>query len=514
MIQQYTVNILNGLRRSVRVHGNKPVILHDGGATSYVEFHDRVLRAGQALRGLGVERGDRVAVLMLNSPRYLELYFAAAAIGAVIVPVNIRWGADEIDFSLRDSGTKVLALDDRFASLQPDPLPMLLYTGGKECPAGMVSYEAVVAAARPAVEADPDEDDVLGLFYTSGTTGGPKGVMLTHRNIFQHAMLVGLELNITKREVYLNAAPMFHLANGSMTFLIPMMGAAHCFLPAFEPEGFLACVEKFGVTTALLVPTMFNLLINHPAIEKYDTSSLKSMIYGASPMPLELLRRLVAKFGPIFCQAYGMTEASPIMTLLRPEDHDFGARQITSAGRPMLGVELKVVDFMDREVKTGEAGEIVAQGPTVMKGYWNRPEANAEVLRGGWLHTGDIGAFDENGFVYILDRKKDMIKTGGENVYSPEVESALCAHPDILEATVFGVPDVKWGESIKAGVVVRVGKTLSEPDVIAWCRGRLTHFKCPSTVDFFDALPKGGTGKIQKNVLRAKYWEGKERGVN
>ena len=231
-------------------------------------------------------------------------------------------------------------------------------------------------------------------------------------------------------------------------------------------------------------------------------------------MPLELLRRLVTRFGSIFSQAYGMTESSPILTLLRPEDHDFGARQITSAGRPMLGVELKVVDFMDREVKTGEAGEIVARGPTVMKGYWNRPEANLEVLQGGWLHTGDIGALDENGFVYILDRKKDMIKTGGENVYSPEVESALCAHPDILEATVFGVPDEKWGESIKAGVVVRLGKELSEQDVIAWCRMRLTHFKCPSSVDFFETLPKGGTGKIQKNVLRAKYWEGKERGVN
>ena len=496
------------------MYGRAPAIYHDGGAATYSEFYDRVLRAGQALRALGVDRGDRVAVLMLNSPRYLELYFATAAIGAAVVPINIRWGADEINFSLRDSGAKVLALDDRFAQLRPDPLPLLLYTGGKECPDGMVSYESAVAAAQPVVEADPDEDDILGLFYTSGTTGGPKGVMLTHRNIFQHAMLMAMELTITHETVYLNAAPMFHLANGALMFVVTIMGGAHSFLAAFEPEAFLARVEKHRVNVALLVPTMLNMVVNHPAIDKYNVSSLRLFVYGASPMPVELLRRLMGKFGPIFCQAYGMTESSPVMTILQPEDHVFENGQATSAGRPMLGVELKVVDLMDREVKTGEPGEIVARGPTVMKGYWNRPEANAEVLRGGWLHTGDIGAFDANGFVYILDRKKDMIKTGGENVYSPEVESALCAHPDILEATVFGVPDARWGESIKAAVVLCQNKTLVEREVIDWCRARLTHFKCPASVDFLDALPKGGTGKVQKNVLRAQYWEGKERGVN
>ena len=406
----------------MRAHRNAPAYYRDGGATTYDEFYDRVLRAGQALRALGIERGDRVAVLMLNSPRYLELYFATAAIGAAVVPINIRWGAEEINFSLRDSGTKVLALDDRFASLKPDPLPLLLYTGDKDCPDGMVSYEAAVAAALPVVEADPKEDEILGLFYTSGTTGGPKGVMLTHRNIFQHAILMGIELAVTHQTVYLNAAPMFHLANGALMFVVTIMGGAHSFLPAFEPEGFLARVQKHRVNVALLVPTMLNLVMNHPAIDKYDVSSLRLFLYGASPMPVELLRRLIKKFGSIFCQAYGMTEASPVMTILRPEDHVFENGQVTSAGRPMLGVELKVVDLLDREVKTGEPGEIVARGPTVMKGYWNRPQANVEVLRGGWLHTGDIGAFDAKGFVYILDRKKDMIKTGGENVYSPEVE--------------------------------------------------------------------------------------------
>ncbi len=395
----------------MRVHGNAPAIHHAGEATSYVDFYDRVLRAGQALRALGVERGDRVAVLMLNSPRYLEMYFATAAIGAAVVPINIRWGADEINFSLRDSGTKVLVLDDRFAGMRPDPLPLLLYAGDKECPDSMVSYDDAVAAAPSFVEADPDEDDILGLFYTSGTTGGPKGVVLTHRNIFQHAMSMAMELGITHKTVYLNAAPMFHLANGALMFVVTIMGGAHCFQSAFEPEGFLALLEKHRVNVALLVPTMLNLVINHPAIDKYDTSSLRLFLYGASPMPLELLRLLTQKFGPIFCQAYGMTEASPVMTILRPEDHDFETSQVTSAGRPILGVDLKVVDLMDREVKPGEPGEIIARGPTVMKGYWNRLQVNAEVLRGGWLHTGDIGAIDANGFVYILDRKKDMIKT-------------------------------------------------------------------------------------------------------
>jgi long-chain acyl-CoA synthetase len=255
---------------------------------------------------------------------------------------------------------------------------------------------------------------------------------------------------------------------------------------------------------------MLNMVLNHPKFGKYDLSSLKRVVYGASPMPLPLLREAMAKLHCEFAQGYGLTELSPLVTVLLPEDHRFedAERQfapVKSAGKPVVGVEVRVVDAQDQDVPVGQAGEVIARGPNVMKGYWKRPEINAEILRGGWMHTGDIGAFDEEGFLYLLDRKKDMIKTGSENVYSPEVESAVCAHPAVLEAAVIGVPDEKWGEAVRAVVTVRTGSALNEEELMEWCRSRLTHFKCPTSVVFVESLPKGGTGKIQKTPLRELY---------
>jgi long-chain acyl-CoA synthetase len=350
----------------------------------------------------------------------------------------------------------------------------------------------------------------VGLFYTSCSTGWPKGVMLTHRNVCANATHWCVLTGIDPERVFLHAAPMFHLADAGFVHSQVMMGAAHCFLAAFEPEAFLKAVEQRRVTDTVLVPTMINMLINHPAVERSDTSSLKRLNYGASPMPLDLLLRAKRKLSCDFAQGYGLSEASPLLTYLLPEDHTFedDDRQyspVKSAGRPILGCDVRVVDMHDQEVPSGEAGEIVARGPNIMKGYWNRPDITADTLRGGWLHTGDMGVFDEAGYLYILDGKKDMIKPGGENVYSPEVESAICAHPEVLEAVVIGVPDEKWGEVIKAMVVRRPGFALTEAALIEFCRARLTHFKCPHSVDFLDELPKGGTGKVQKNVLRERY---------
>ena len=506
--------LMNGLRRAARLYPGRRAILHDRSALTWHQFFQRVLCFGQALKALGVQRGDRVAILSLNSPRYLEAYYATAAIGAVVVPLNIRWGPDETAFTLRDSGANVLILDDRFAHVRCETVSVIVFSGDGECPPDAHPYEKILAAAEPTAEPDVNEDDLAGLFYTSGTTGGPKGVMLTHRNLFTHALQMIAETGINQDWVWLHAAPMFHLANGAMMYALVFMGASHCFLPVFEPEALLQAIERHKVTAVILVPTMWNALINHPSLNRYDTSSLQWAMYGASPMPIELLRRCRERFGPIFLQGYGMTESSPVITLLRKEDHDLEARHIASAGRAAIGVELRVVDDQDRDVPVGTPGEIVMRGPNRMKGYWRRPEASAEVLRGGWLHTGDIGALDEDGFLYILDRKKDMIKTGGENVYSPEVESVLASHPGIMEAVVFGVPDAKWGESIKAAVVLRPDFSATPEDIISWCRARLTHFKCPASVDFHEALPKGGTGKVQKNVLRAPYWEGHAKGVN
>ena len=492
------------------MHGRRTALLDGERAVTFNEFYNRVLRCGQALKALGVARGDRVAVLMLNSPSYLELYFGIASIGAAIVPVNTRWSTADIDFSIRDSGAMVFVTDDHFDHVVCDAIEERI---------NPARYQQMVASAEAIAEPDVEEDSLAGLFYTSGTTGGPKGVILTHRNIFAHALMMIAELGINETWVYLNAAPMFHLANGALMFAVVFKAATSVFQPAFDPEATLRIIEKHRVTASVMVPTMWNAIINHPRINSYDTSSFQNALYGASPMPVDLLRRCVEHFGPIFIQAYGMTETSPVMTMLMKNEHVFENLDqkftpVKSAGRPVMSVEVRIFDDNDIELPQGETGEIVMRGPTRMKGYWNRPEANAEVLRNGWMHTGDLGAIDENGFVYILDRKKDMIKSGGENVFSPEVENVLMAHPAIMEAVVFGVPDSKWGETIKAAVVLRDGQQATGEEIIRHCRAKLTHFKCPTSVDFHSVLPKGGTGKIQKNVLRQPYWQGKERGVN
>jgi len=303
---------------------------------------------------------------------------------------------------------------------------------------------------------------------------------------------------------------MFHLADAGAIHGLTLSGAAHCFIPSFDPEETLRAIEHYRINGLVLVPTMINMVVNCPNFGKYDLSSLKRVLYGASPMPLPLLRQAMQQLPCEFVQGYGMTEVSAVLTLLAFEDHrmedtDRQFAPVKSAGKAAPYVEVRVVDLNDNDVPVGQVGEVIARGPNVMKGYWNRPEITAEVLRGGWMHTGDLGALDEEGFLYILDRKKDMIKTGSENVYSPEVESVLCAHPAVLEAAVIGVPDPTWGEAIRAVAVVRPGASLSEAELIAWCRERLTHFKCPTSAVFTESLPKGGTGKVQKNVLREKW---------
>ncbi|MGA2737865.1 MAG: long-chain-fatty-acid--CoA ligase [Bryobacteraceae bacterium] len=511
------MDVLYALRRAVRLHAEAIAVCDGERSITFAQFGDRVTRMASALRDLGVQPGDRVAILMLNSPRYFELYHAVPLAGAVIVPINIRWNPAEICFGLSDSGAQLLVVDDYFARVAPalsGTLPSLkyLFAGNAACPAGMADYEALLTAASPAALYGPlpDENSVVALFYTSGSTGGPKGVMLSHRNLYANALHGMVALAVNKDWVWLHAAPMFHVADATVVYSLVMEGARSCFMPAFDPEECLKAIERYRVTHTFVVPTMLNAMVNHPAFDRYDTSSLRMMIYGASPMPLDLLRRALEKLHCPFAQGYGLSEASPTLTYLGHEDHtlensDRQFAPVKSAGRPVMGVELRVVDAMDRELPTGDVGEVVARGDNIMKGYWNQPAITADTLRGGWLHTGDMGTFDARGYLYILDRKKDMIKPGGENVYSPEVESMIASHPEVLEVAVIGQPDDIWGEAIKAVVVRRPGSALSETELIDYCRERMAHFKCPTSVDFMDTLPKGGTGKVQKTVLRARY---------
>jgi long-chain acyl-CoA synthetase len=505
------------LRRARSFFGRNLAIDHEDRQITYQDFYRLVEESARKLRALGAGKGDRVALLMLNSPEYLELYYSTAMAGAVIVPLNTRWHVNEIIYTLSDSGSKILFLDARFAPLAPQlrkalpGLEHIVYAGDGTCPIDLLNWKTVAFDHGNQSFPEPDENDLFGLFYTSGTTGGPKGAMLTHRNIYSnavHSLMPPSRLMMEGK--WLHSAPMFHLADCGAIPALTLCGTTHCFLPSFDPEATLRAIERYRITNLVLVPTMINMVVNHPRFGDYDLSTLKRIMYGASPMPLPLLKQSVEKFACEFAQGYGMTEVSPLLTVLSPCDHCFENTErqfapVKSAGKPVTGVEVRVVDLNDNDVPVGEVGEVIARGPNVMKGYWNRPEVNAEVLRGGWMHTGDLGALDADGFLYILDRKKDMIKTGSENVYSPEVESILCAHPAILEAAVIGLPHETWGETIRAVAVTRSDCTLTEDDLIAWCRARLTHFKCPTSVVFTDSLPKGGTGKVQKNVLRERF---------
>ena len=495
------MNLMFCLRRAKHFHGANVASIAPEGPITWTDLYHRVHRAAAFLNDLGIRKGDRVAVWMLNSHEYLELYFATMIAGIVIVPLNTRWNESDVAFTLTDSESIALIVDDRFAPMvQNVPRPQhVIYAGPGVCPAGMTPYGY---SDSPHVFPEPHEDDLAGLFYTSGTTGGPKGVMLTHRNLWSN--MIHTLLATPKFRVWLHAAPMFHLADLGSMYAITALGGTHVYLPVYDPELFMQAVERYRITDTVLVPTMLNMLVHHPSFGKHDLSSLKNFLYGATPMPLPLLEEAIAKMPSTqFRQGYGMTEASPLLTILAYEDHSGPA--VTSAGKPVLGTEVRVVDELDRDVPVGESGEVIARGPNIMKGYWKRPEISAEILRGGWLHTGDIGRFDENGFLYILDRKKDMIKPGGENVYTPEVESMIAGHPAVLEVAVIGVPDVKWGEGIRAIVTCRNGAKLTEAELIDWCRTRMTHFKCPSSALFVESLPKGGTGKVQKSVLRERY---------
>ena len=528
MLHRGGVLLESGLRRSARLFADKVALIDGEERLTYAEFAARVDRLASALRGAGLQKGDRVAVLMLNTSRYMELYYGVNAAGGVVVPLNFRLAGPEIKFIVDDCAAKFLFVTREFAEAasqlqQTCPsLETVVHAEDGPAPQWMVGYEELLAAAapeRPPVEVA--ETDLAGIFYTGGTTGMPKGVMLTQRNLADNAYRMLMQLGYRENDVYLHAAPMFHLADGSSTFAITYAGGTHAHVRAFEPTAVLEAVERDHVTCGALVPTMIMALINHPDVSRRDLSSLRLMLYGASPIAADVLREAMDLLPCDFIQGYGMTEAAPILTFLTPEDHRAGlaggekeVRRLRSAGRAAIGIEMKVLDEKGREAPPGTVGEVTARGANVMRGYWRRPEATGETLRKGWYRTGDLATMDEDGYLYIVDRKKDMIVSGGENVYSVEVENALYGHEAVLECAVIGVPDEKWGEAVKALVVLRPGHEATEADLIEHCGGRIGGYKAPKSVDFADSLPKSGAGKILKRELRETYWQGQERRVH
>ncbi|MGO3934987.1 acyl-CoA synthetase [Rhodopseudomonas pseudopalustris] len=518
------MNVTHGLRRALQVNPDGLATVFNGRRRNWREVGERVARLAAGLRASGVAEGERVALLSLNSDRYLELYLAAGWCGGVIVPLNIRWSVLENEDALRDCRAVTLVVDKTFAATgaaiaQAIPGLTLIYADDGDLPAGMQGYEDLIASSAPIPDAMRKGDDLAGIFYTGGTTGRSKGVMLSHTNLMANALNALGEGLFPGTSIYLHAAPMFHLANGAAMYSLLLSGGSNVMVPAFTPEGVMATIQNERVTDVLLVPTMIQMFVDHPALKTYDLSSLKNITYGASPISEAVLARASAALPDVqFTQAYGMTELSPIATLLHWKEHigegKAKGRQ-RAAGRAALGCEVRIVDADDTPLPHGTVGEICVRGDNVMMGYWERPEETARALAGGWMHTGDGGYMDEHGFVFVVDRVKDMIISGGENVYSVEVENAVAQHPAVAQCAVIGIPHEAWGEQVHAVVVTKAGATVTADELIAHCKALIAGYKCPRSVDITETpLPLSGAGKILKRELRQPYWENRERRVS
>lgn len=516
------MHISQTLRRAVQLNGKGTATIFSGRRQSWIQFENRISRLASGLLGLGIKPMERVAILALNSDRYLEYFYAVPWAGAAVNPVNIRLAAPEIAYTLNDSKSRILFFDDVFAGMLPAIRPMLssvdhfIFIGDGKLPDGCIDYESLIEKSHTVADANNGGDDIAGLFYTGGTTGRSKGVVLSHDNLVFNALNVIAEMGYDRDSVYMHAAPMFHLADMASTYAVTLAAGTHCIVPRFDVDSVLKSIQQEGVTHILLVPTMINLLASSGRIRDYDVSSVKRMLYGASPMPEAVLLSAMEQMpSAAFAQGYGQTEASPIITYLGPEHHVVGGEKLRSVGRAAIGVEVMILDKDDHEVARGIVGEICVRAPNVMQGYWGMESETEDTLRNGWLHTGDLGYMDEDGFIFIVDRAKDMVISGGENIFSVEVEGAIYSHPAVQECAVIGIPDEHWGEAVHAVVVLRAEKCATEDEIISHCRERIAGYKLPRSVAFrAESLPVSGAGKILKNELRAPYWEGKHKLVN
>lgn len=499
----------------------------EGSQLTFGALDRRSNRAANALASLGVTKGDRIAYLGKNSDIYFEILAGAAKLGAVMTPVNWRLARPEVAYVLNDCQAKVLFVGPGFAELVADIENQLEHVsrifgseGDEGSFPGYPGWRSGFPADDPMVECAVDDDAIQ--LYTSGTTGHPKGAILTHGSIFSSRMNSRDEEDLMdwqktlEGEVALLAMPCFHISGTGYGLGTIFNGSKAIVLPEYDPTQALDLIENYNISKIFMVPAAIQILLNHPRVHEVDFSNLKYITYGASPIPLELMKRAMEVLGCGFVQMYGMTETSGTIVTLDPEDHvPEGSPKMRSVGTPLKEVEIKIIDDDGNEVPTGTIGEIATRSPKNMKGYWNRPDATAETIDSeGWLRTGDAGYLDEDGYLYIQDRVKDMIISGGENVYPAEVENAIYAHPKVADVAVIGVPDQKWGEAVKACVVVKEGSELTEAEVIAHAREHIAGYKCPKSVDFIPALPRNPSGKILRKDLRAPYWEGKDRAVN
>jgi fatty-acyl-CoA synthase len=519
---------LRFLRYAEQQYPRRTAVVCNQDSFTYAQFADRVCRLAGALRQAGVKPGDRVAFLCTNCHRLLEAYYGVLEAGAVLLPLNIRLAPGELSFILNDSGATILFVEKQFLgmveSFRKDIPLVKTFVQLAGAPEGLWlsprNYEALLQVATPHRSdiTSIDENSLAELFYTSGTSANPKGVMLTHRNIYLHAQNVCLGFNIENGAVELHTIPLFHANGWGVAHFLTLLGGKHVMIQRFETKEVFRLIEKEGVHSCSLVPIMATALVNCPERPKYNLSSLRHIVIGGAASSPTLVREVEEKLGCECYSGYGLTETSPSLSISRMKSGLVWEGEQRYVGQAMTGyafpgTELRVVDASDTDVpRDGQTiGEIIARGDGVMEGYWRQPEASAEVLRGGWFHTGDMATLNEEGYLLIVDRKKDIIVSGGENISSLELEKAILAHPAVMEAGVIPVPDEKWGEVPKALVVLRPNTTATEAELIEFCRSYLAHYKCPRSFEIVASLPKTGTGKILKKDLRKKYWQGKDR---
>jgi long-chain acyl-CoA synthetase len=491
------MNLASILTASAKRMPDNPAIRLGDVELSYAELDDRSARLATLLAERGLAPGDRVGVMLPNVPEFPIVYYGVLRTGGIVVPMNVLLKRREIAFYLEDSGAKLLLAWHGFADEARD--------GAADAGAELVDVEpAAFAEALAGLDptpglADTADDDTAVILYTSGTTGKPKGAELTHMNLFRNADVSSrTTCEIAGGDVVLGALPLFHSFGQTVGMNASLkVGACLTLVPKFDPDEALATMERDGVTHFYGVPTMYGALLHHPERESYDTSKLRTCITGGASMPVEVLRGFEEAFGAIVLEGYGLSETSPVAC----SNHPGRERKPGSIGTPLEGVEMRVVDESDKPVPPGEVGEIVIRGHNIMKGYWQRPDATEEAMRGGWFHSGDMARVDEEGYFYIVDRKKDLIIRGGYNVYPREVEEVLYEHPKIREAAVVGVPHDEWGEEIGAAVVLHDGEELPPEEVSAYVKDRIAAYKYPRLVWFLDDLPKGPTGKILKREI-------------
>lgn len=513
-------------RRAIRYYGERVAVRHGARALTYHDLGEQVNRLANALLGLGLTRGDRVALLMWNCPEYVICDFAVATAGLVKVPLNPLLTRDEVAFRIQDSEASAIICDESFSGMVVELVaecPSLkhricIVEGKRGAPESLTAFDRLVAQGS---SRDPGVlvlyEDLIGIMYTGGTTGKSKGVMHTHKSVLAIAFSEIVEWDIGHGEVLLQMAPLPH---ATQFMLLPALlrGGTHVLMRKYDPDEMLRTVEQQRVSWTFMVPTMIYVLLGDPALGKYDHTSLRTVLYGAAPMSPDKLERAIERMGPVFLQAYSQMEVANQTTTLTKEDHVEALAKarvrLSSCGRPVSIARVRIVDENDADVPVGNPGEIITRGPHMMRGYWRREEETAKTMRGGWIHTGDIARADEEGYIYIVDRAKDMIISGGMNVYSVEVENALMEHPAVREACVIGAPDEKWGEAVTAFVVLRDGVTLGADELIAFCDRKLAAYSRPKRVEFMTDIPKTPYGKMDKKAMRARFWKERERQVN